>query len=449
MIYFSSEPSKKSCLVIILIFTITVILDSTIVKFAAYTGLQLQTLSNIAIFVTFSGVLLMFSIYFMNLIRKRLLSTQTPIANMKYIHILFFCIQFIILSGILIIILQMFILDKYNIGLVRIDIYLSFITALFFIVLLIFMLIRWFRLQKNYKILLFAISFSFLCVNIIISTIYLDSYFSKPIKIFIKPYKITSFITNFAGSSLNQQLALVSDMLSIISFSFMWLSMAFLLSHYRYKLGIFKYLAIISIPLVYYIFPFEAYFGNIFFTFILESPVIFGIIYVLIFSATQQIGALFFSLFFLIASTLVAKSNVRYSILISGIGIAIVFGSLEIATLQYSVYPPFGLITTAFMPLGAYLLFIGIVSSADNISRNIYLRKELYKDASNQLGLLKEIGIAQMENKLIGKYKYIIGHTHIRENEFPKELGQEEIGEIVKDVLREISKKKLRDEDHK
>jgi hypothetical protein len=78
------------------------------------------------------------------------------------------------------------------------------------------------------------------------------------------------------------------------------------------------------------------------------------------------------------------------------LGLAIIFGSLEIATLQYAVYPPFGLITTAFMPLGSYLLFIGILSSAQNISRNIVIRKELYKSANSQLDLLKIIGMAQM-----------------------------------------------------
>lgn len=78
------------------------------------------------------------------------------------------------------------------------------------------------------------------------------------------------------------------------------------------------------------------------------------------------------------------------------LGLAIIFGSLEIATLQYAVYPPFGLITTAFMPLGSYLLFIGIFSSAQNISRNIVIRKELYKSANSQLDLLKIIGMAQM-----------------------------------------------------
>ena len=165
-------------------------------------------------------------------------------------------------------------------------------------------------------------------------------------------------------------------------------------------------------------FPFEGYSGNVFFSFILDSLAIFGIIYVLTFSATKQIGALFFSIFYLISSALVAKSKVQQSILTSGIGIAIIFGSLEIATLQYSVYPPFGLITAAFMPLGSYLLFIGILSSAQYISRNIEIRKELYKRANSQFDLLKTIGIAQMENEFIKRYKLVAKSTSMEKNRY-------------------------------
>jgi len=144
----------------------------------------------------------------------------------------------------------------------------------------------------------------------------------------------------------------------------------------------------------------------------------------------------------LIASTLVAKKKVQQSILFSAIGMAIIFGSQDIATLQYSVYPPFGLITTAFMPLGSYLLFIGILSSAQNISRNIQIRKELYKSANSQLDLLI-IGMAQMEKELLKKYKSISKNISIQE-EFDK-LDQDEIREIVHDVVNELlTTKKIR-----
>jgi hypothetical protein len=187
------------------------------------------------------------------------------------------------------------------------------------------------------------------------------------------------------------------------------------------------------------LFPFEAYFGNVFFSLILDSPVSFAIVYILIFSATKQIGALFFSIFFLISSKLVSRSRVRQSILISAIGMATIFGSLEIATLQYSVYPPFGLITALFMPLGSYLLFTGIFSFALNISKNIAIRKELFISVNSQIDLLKAIGASQMEKELQRKFEVIAKRTNIPEYMDNFNLDNEEIKELISDVVQEVS----------
>jgi hypothetical protein len=107
------------------------------------------------------------------------------------------------------------------------------------------------------------------------------------------------------------------------------------------------------------------------------------------------------------ASTLVYDNRIRKSLLISSIGMAILFGTFEISPLQYHVYPPYGFITQAFIPLGAYLLFVGIFSSAKVISRDSAVRKEFYKSASSQLSLLKSIGVSQMEKELEKEVKVV------------------------------------------
>ena len=91
--------------------------------------------------------------------------------------------------------------------------------------------------------------------------------------------------------------------------------------------------------------------------------------------------------------------------LFSTFAFRILFGSIEIFTLQYRLYPPFGLITEAFMPLGAYLLLVGIYTAATNVARDAKLRKEFYKSAMSQFNLLKTIGVTQMEKELLKEYK--------------------------------------------
>jgi hypothetical protein len=122
---------------------------------------------------------------------------------------------------------------------------------------------------------------------------------------------------------------------------------------------------------------------------------------------------------------------------------AILFGTFEIAPLQYHVYPPYGFITQAFIPLGAYLLFVGIFTSAKNISRDSELRKEFYKSALSQLALLKAIGVSQMEKELENQVKFVQKRSRVSEKEDElhleePHLEEENVKEILHDVLNEL-----------
>jgi ABC-type multidrug transport system fused ATPase/permease subunit len=205
-------------------------------------------------------------------------------------------------------------------------------------------------------------------------------------------------------------------------------------------MGRIKYFSLVSIPMVYYIFPLQGYFGDVFFNLLQSSPISYSIIYILIFSATKQVGAVLFSLAFWSASTLVYDNRIRKSLLLSAIGMAILFGTFAITPLQYHVYPPYGFITQAFLPLGAYLLFVGIFSSAKVISRDSAVRKEFYKSAESQLSLLKTIGASQMEKELEKQVKSIeekVSRSAETGYDVPP-IEEQNVKEILHDVLNEL-----------
>jgi len=137
------------------------------------------------------------------------------------------------------------------------------------------------------------------------------------------------------------------------------------------------------------------------------------------------------------ASTLVPNESVRKS-LISCIGITILFSSVEITPLQYKVFPPYGLITEAFIPLGAFLLLVEIFTSAINVSRDSELRKMFQKSAQSQLSLLKTIGITELENELLKKYKPVLARsTELTEPEY-QPLEESDVKQIIHDILQEL-----------
>jgi hypothetical protein len=120
---------------------------------------------------------------------------------------------------------------------------------------------------------------------------------------------------------------------------------------------------------------------------------------------------------------------------------AILFGSLEITPLQYRVFPPYGLITEAFIPLGSYLLFVGIFTSAKHIARDAQLRKEFHKSVASQLTLLKAIGVSQMEKELEEKTKSFEKRFRLSEREedyIEERLEEENAKQILHDVLNEL-----------
>jgi hypothetical protein len=173
---------------------------------------------------------------------------------------------------------------------------------------------------------------------------------------------------------------------------------------------------------------------------VLDSPIAVSVIYTILFSATKQVGAFLFSLSFLIASTVVPKDSVRKSLLISCIGMTILFSSVEITPLQYKVLPPYGLITEAFIPLGAFLLLVGIYTSAINLSQDGELRRDFRKSALAQLSLLRTIGVAQMEKELVKNFKSAEKRTTNLEP--TQELYSEEnVKQIVHEVLEELKQK--------
>jgi hypothetical protein len=450
MISYSTLPlGKKNSLIFILIFTTVVVFDSTIVDFSSYSGVRLQTWSNIAIFIIFSIIFVASSTILLNSVRKSM-STHAykpaPRLGLRYWHGIISATQILTVAIILIIIFQMLILNKYSLILLRLQTYLSHISALVFLSFLVFLFGGWLLTSKrNYVIILYTISFSLASVNLVVSLIYLELYFSGSSAPFpdVKPYPITSYVTNLGGSPFSESLSIAFDALSLSSFLLMWIATATFLSQYRHKMGKIRYFLLMSIPLIYYIFPFQNYFGDALFPLLLSSPVSYSIIYILIFSATKQVGAVLFSLAFWTASMLVYDNRIRKSLLISSIGMAILFGTFEISPLQYHVYPPYGFITQAFIPLGAYLLFVGIFTSAKNISRDSELRKEFYKSAASQLTLLKAIGVSQMEKELEQQVKFVQKRSRVSEKEDElhleeEHLEEENVKEILHDVLNEL-----------
>jgi hypothetical protein len=426
---------KNSALALILIVSTVIVLDTTIVKFVAFSR-DLPISFEIGIFTIFAMIISFTSFILMKYVKDSE-TTREQKSTLRYFSTIIMFSQYSIIAILASIIFQMIFLKNYNILFLLSVIILAHISALSLLVSLVYILVSWFRSKKNYAILLYAISFSLISISMLTSLIYLTIMISfRPL--LIKPFSMQMFLVNLPRSDLTNTFGPFLDVLTLVSFVLTWIATCLLLSQYRHRIGKLRYLIIICIPLIYFLFPFERHFANIFSQFMLASPVMFGVVYLAAFSATKQAAGILFAMAFMTASDLIKRPLLRNSLLITSVGMAIIFGSIEIETLIYAVYPPFGLVTVSFMPLGSYLLFIGIIISARRVAEDAALRKEFYKKAENQLSLLNSIGVNEMERQLIKRYKPVLDQSKMMEKAEDLQPEQQDVKNMVRDVLNEI-----------
>ena len=418
-----------------------IVIDSAIVTFSSYSGIELTSMSNTVIFILFSIIFIIGSAVLINSVRTNLpkhMRVSGPRIGLKYFDWMIISTQIIIFAIIVTIIIQIIFQNRYSLLLLSAQTYITHLSPLVFLLFLIFQFIGWFRVKRNKVIVLYATSFALVCINLVVSLLYIESYYSVSGFPDVTPFPLSSYVTNLGGLPFTALLSFLSEILSLTSFVLMWIATAILLSQYRHKMGQVKYFLLMSIPLIYYIFPFQYYYSDVFSSLLLSSTLAFSIAYVLVFSATKQVGALLFSLGFWTASALVPNILIRKLLLLSSVGIAILFGSIELISLQYHTFPPYGLVTEAFLPLGAYLVFVGIFASAGQISRNAELRREFYKSASSQLALLKAIGVSQMEKELEKNIEFVNKRSQLLGTTDKVQQEEENAKEILREVLEEL-----------
>ena len=432
------------------------IIDSTILKYIAFSTQEFPTRTTVSIFISLALLFIGVSVVILGFIERKGSATELKGAlGIKNSYLIIFMIQISLIAILVIIMLSIVVSQNYNILSLFAAIFLSHISALFFLLLLVLSLAVWIMVRMNKLLLLYSVSFSLLALTTIISLFYaMNVLMDQPS--LIKSYPIQTSLGSLPRADLAIHLGPILDIISILSFISVWIVSALLLSTYVRKIGKARYWMIIALPLVYILFPFEIYFLNIFQPLISSSPVSFALINSIIFGATKQIGGLFFSFAFLAASALLERYSIHKYLLISAVGMAILFGSIDINSLLYTTYPPFGLVTISFMAIGSYLVFNGIYNSAVLVARDKELRKEFYRNAMSHLDLLRVIGVSQMEKDLIDNYKSLekqIKRPQITGRRFEKDnvrdalhglvddLDKEEVREILHDVLDDVYSK--------
>jgi hypothetical protein len=350
-------------------------------------------------------------------------------------------VQVILTVIIVSIILSMIFASHYYTSLLITSTVISYGFAIVLLVLLTQRLISWFkRTKKNAVLFSYGLASAAIALNLI---------FLLAFNIFIlisKPSEVREHLTTiypaFASGSFMGILNSLNVVSGIISFILVWISTSLLLRHYSTRIGRVRYWVIVCIPLAYFVSQFIPIFvDQIARPLITQNPIFMAIVFTLIFTVSKPVGGILFGVaFWIMAKALRHTSVVRDYMIISAVGIILLFVSVQ-GSVIFATYPPFGLVTVSFVGLSSYMTFIGLYSVAMSVAGDISLRQTIRKTAIEESRFIDSIVTAQMEQELEWKVLRVAKkHTYTLEQETGIEpsLTGDDLKQYLQEVLSEV-----------
>lgn len=352
----------------------------------------------------------------------------------QILAILSICLNISLFS---ILIYQMFHYMSYDSWIFKSIIFSSYSFSLINMGFLIQYFLSWLRKNRNLIVLIYCLALAVYVMNEICSIIILNTQLegrSQKISFIPNPWDSTSlrilFLTDFYKFS------------SIISFSLTWLATSLLMYHYTRKIGKRKFWLLVSLPLIYYVGNIDIIRASIFSYFIYSSPSLVWIIQMLL-GGVKQVGGFFFALAFIIISRNVDSQNLKYYLLVSAVGIMLLFSSNQISLIQIIPYPPFGLATISLISISSFLTLTGLFSLAYSMAHDKKLlenARRIVKEKASRF--LYDIGSSQWQKDIDSTVTAIMNSRSIDDPaNAPTSLTRDELKDYIEEVTKERDRK--------
>jgi hypothetical protein len=436
--------NNRPVLILSIFCSLVMILDSVLVTLYTLPLDELLPSLNLALFSIFLLFFFFSNFIFLQYSRQAYLTPYVKSRRfLGLIYNLTLINQCILSISLTLIAVQLTVVGYYDVTIRNIVIYISHVSAISYLLILVYQFVRWFTINRNFVVLAYAVGFSTFALNITISAIYLidDSSYHDPTPR-LRP--IGNQIGDYSnyGSDLLSILIITYTYLSFLSFVCVWIPSVMLLKTYSQRLGKIKYWVLVALPLAYFFLPTLLQETGLYYELLLEYGTQFSLIFYVIFSPYRQIGGLLFGIVFWLTASRISRPNLKALLQIAGIGMILLFGSTVLHGLAFIVAPPFGLITVSFVGLASFLLLSGIYLSATQLSRDTTVRKELYKITEEQLGLLGRISIAEVNRTLEEKVKKILLKSEAMEKEegpsLEAEVDESDYKRFIEDAMNEL-----------
>src|ERR687889_1810966 len=439
----SALSGSKQVLVLISLMIIVTIVDTQFINI--FYGTDLGTPGNLHLLLYASFVIVASIINTILLLfakRNDVHSTTSRSWLFRASYIGTSIVQYTISLILFIIISEMLIFHEYNKIFSLLVLYLSHSWSAIILGILSLTFIQWFRFATSFSILIYAVVFSVIIFLILLTVPLLTQQFTNQSQL-IYPRNYTSLIAALIVPS--QDIAFIYGLgnyvlpLMIIS---SWILTVLLLKPYANRIGKKRFWLIVGIPLLYQLFSFIVRDSNL-----VTDPILVQIIYSqqfqFIFGISYQISGLFFAIAFLIIGRKLKRKGLKNYLIICSIGIVSLFSSMQPGMPFYAVYPPFGFVTLLFLGLSSYLLLVGMLGCAAYVSKDIELRREIYKGLEVDADVLKKIGMAEMQREIEKRVIPLANKIKLSDemrSRMDPDPDEEDVKTMIDEVLNEIHK---------
>lgn len=434
-------PNKKTILFITYGVIIALILGSIFSQPALFPFGQKYQELKLSIF---GGFILMFSVVQFIFLRSigrinRMIKVNALRKfHINSIHKIVIICQIVLAVLLVCIFLQVLLTNSYDSLFSIATVWLTHLATIGLLVMLLKHFFSWFRTNREIGVLSFTIAIALISINLA----FMLSYFIN--ESLDDPRNVTLFRGQTTQFSSIYNVYQQSYVLTYIgSFVAIWAAAILLLRHYSDRIGKIKFWIILSIPLIYFSLQYQTSLLEILLPFRMTNPILFGIIYTLIFSAAKPIGGILAGIAFWTIAKTVNQTYVKYYMMLSACGIMLLFSSNIGGRLVAPSFPPTELVVASFMVLSSYYILIGIYHSAISVAQDTKLRRYVMqskKSVEKQLGFLGSIGSSEMEQEVQKRVESVTKNfvnKMERDTGIPPSLDENEIKQYIQMIIRE------------
>ncbi len=430
---------SKQALILISAILVISIVDSQFINTFYGTDLDTPGYPHLVLFISFVIVVSVINVILLNFIKSNHLLDRT--SRPKLLRIAYNItriVQYATLLLLFITVFEMLAFQNYHRIWSILVIDLSHFWSAILLGVLAFTFIQWLRIVRTYTILIYAVVFGVILFLTLITVPLLTEQFNYQSQlIYPKDYATLIVAVTVPSEDIAFLYGLGNYVLPILLIASWFLTVS-ILKPYMSRISKSMFLLLVSIPLFYQLFAYVIRDANV-----STIPGLTDIIYTrqfqFILGISYQVSGLLFAVAYLTVARKMKRKILKNYMIISSIGIAALFGSLQPGMPFYAAYPPFGLVTITFLGLSSFLLLIGMLGCAAYVSRDNELRKEIFKDRDSISSMLRNIGYAEMERELENRIIPLSSRLKLTEDmRVHMDLSQEDLKLTIEEVLTEI-----------